>query len=342
MHFLIYGADTYSSFHKLLELKKAFLKKNPSGEVSTFENDWKLTDLITLTNQQGLFTNPKLIIVKNSLLKPFTVPLRRSASAASKPKSRKKITPEEDPTQQIINLLDSDSATTHFVFYEDSEPDKKFKPTALWQKLSLDKKNVFYFPAPASGLALETLVKNYLTKNNHSIEPAALKKLLAFCPDDLWLITSELDKLMSFAAGRAITPTDVEALVMPAIPDDIFALVSAIADKQEKTAAKLLEQQLANGLNELALLKLLQREFRFLWHIKAGLDSNRSVADLALALHSYDFVIRKKLALAKKVSNEQLRGAYFLLLKAESNIKTSSLPPASLLTLLINTLHKQL
>lgn len=332
MHFLIYGADTYSSFHKLLELKKAFLKKNPSGEVSTFENDWKLTDLITLTNQRGLFTNPKLIIIRNSLLKPSTV----------KPKSRKKIAPEEDPTQQIINLLDSDSITTHFVFYEGLESDKKFKPTALWQKLSLDKKNVFYFPAPASGLALETLAKNYLTKNNHNIEPAALKKLLAFCPSDLWLITSELDKLISFAANRTITESDIEALVIPAIPDDIFALVTAVADKQEKTAAKLLEQQLADGLNELALLKLLQREFRFLWHIKAGLESNRSVTDLALALHSYDFVIRKKLALAKKVSTEQLKGAYFLLLKAESNIKTSSLPPASLLTLLINTLHKQL
>lgn len=339
MHFLIYGADNYSSFHKLLDLKKAFLKKNPSGEVSTFEDDWKLTDLITLTNQQGLFTNPKLIIIKNSLLKPSGI----------KPKGRKKVLSpgkggnvEEDPTQQIINLLDSDSATTHFVFYEDLEPDKKFKPTALWQKLCLDKKNIFYFPAPASGLALETLIKNYLTKNNHRIEPTALKKLLAFCPNDLWLITSELDKLMSFAANRTIIESDVETLVMPAIPDDIFTLVSAIADKQEKTAVKLLEQQLAGGLNELALLKLLQREFRFLWHIKAGLDGNRSVADLAQDLHSYDFVIRKKLALAKKVSTEQLKGAYFLLLKAESSIKTSGLPPASLLTLLINTLHKQL
>ncbi len=69
MNFLIYGADNYSSFHKLLDLKRAFIKKNPSGEVSTFEDDWKLTDLITLTNQQGLFTNPKLIIIKNSLLR---------------------------------------------------------------------------------------------------------------------------------------------------------------------------------------------------------------------------------------------------------------------------------
>ncbi|MCX6784924.1 MAG: DNA polymerase III subunit delta [Candidatus Komeilibacteria bacterium] len=338
MHFLIYGAETYSSFHKLLELKNAFLKKNPSGEISTFEDDWKLTDLTTLANQRGLFTNPKLIIIRNSLLKPSVV----------KPKGRKK-TPTtskaskttENPTEQLITLLSLDPVNIHFIFYEDSEPDKKFKPSELWQKLSNEKKNVFYFPALTDPLKLSNFVKTYLT-TKQIIEPLAITKLLAYCPADLWVVTSELDKLAGFTAGRPITEKDVEALVSPTVPDDIFALVAAIGNKQEKLAIQLLQQQLANELNELALLKLLEREFRFLWHIKAGLEKNKSVLELAKDLSSYDFVIRKKLALAKKISLEQLKNIYLVLLKAESSLKTSTLPPATLLTLLIDTLHKQL
>jgi len=332
MHFLIYGADNYSSFHKLLELKNAFIKKNPTGEISIFEDDWKLTDLITAANQRGLFANPKLLIIKNSLLK----------SSAVKPKGRKKTKTEENPNEQLINLLKLDPDNIHFIFYEDLEPDKKFKPTELWEKLQSEAKNVFYFPQITDVGKLNTFIKNYLAKAQTTIEITAGKKLLLYCPADLWLITSELDKLISFAYERPITEQDVELLVSPIIPDDIFGLVSAICDKQEKTATKLLQQELANELNELALLKLLQREFRFLWHIKAGLEKNKPVAELAKDLASYDFVIRKKLALAKKLSIEQLKSAYLVLLKAESSLKTSSLPPAALLTLLIDTLHKQL
>jgi len=208
--------------------------------------------------------------------------------------------------------------------------------------LAAEKKNVFYFPALTEPLKLIAFIKNYLAKSSVEIEPAATKKLLSYCPTDLWRLSSELDKLVGFAAGRAINETDVELLVTPLIPDDIFGLVTAIANQQIKNALQLLEQQLTNELNELVLLKLLQREFHFLWHIKAGLEKNKSVAELAKNLNSYDFVIRKKLVLTKKLSLQQLKTCYLILLKAESNLKTSALPPATLLTLLIDTLHKQL
>ncbi|MCX6785847.1 MAG: DNA polymerase III subunit delta [Candidatus Komeilibacteria bacterium] len=313
MFIFLYGEDSYRSTQKLQEIKESFIKKtDPSGlNIIVFEgDDFNLEKFNSAAAQGGFLVSKRLIIVKNLL--------------SGKVK--------KDLAEQLLELLERLKKSDNlFVFWEDGKADKR---TILFKTLSADKKYTQEFE-PLEPIPLTAWLKNYLNNNQGKISPAALQLLLAYLGNNLWQITGELDKLIAYKNGGEISETDVKTFVAAKINENIFALTDAVAGGNKALAVKLLQEQLAGGLNEIYLLTMLTRQFRLIAQMMPLAAAGQSESAIARLTKLHPFVVKKTLLLTKKFTLEKLKNIYGRLIKLDGQFKSTGLPPQTLLDLFI-------
>jgi DNA polymerase-3 subunit delta len=260
--------------------------------------------------QGGFLVSKRLIIVKNLL--------------SGKVK--------KDLAEQLIELLERLKKSDNlFIFWEGGKADKR---TVLFKTLSADKKFSQEFEL-LEPLPLENWVKNYLTVSGGKISRGALQLLLAYLGNNLWQITGELDKLIAYKNGAEINETDVKTFVAAKINENIFALTDAVAAGNKAVAVKLLQDQLAGGLNEIYLLTMLTRQFRLIAQIMPLIKEGQSENAIARLTKQHPFVVKKTMLLAKKFTWEKLKNIYGRLVALDRQFKSTALPPQTLLDLFI-------
>ena len=70
-----------------------------------------------------------------------------------------------------------------------------------------------------------------MDRQSSSISRQAINILIELIGSDLYTMDNEIDKLVSFTAGRMIEEKDVRMVVSAAREEDIFAMVDAIMDR---------------------------------------------------------------------------------------------------------------
>ncbi|MBA7644902.1 hypothetical protein ES703_52650 [subsurface metagenome] len=191
----------------------------------------------------------------------------------------------------------------------------------LFRELA-DKAVIKSFPL-VRGTKLSQWVEKQVKGEGGSISPQAVDLLTKLVGSNLWVMTSEINKLSLFTSGRRIEEGDVKALVSYTQQANVFAMVDAIVEFKAELAEQSLQRLLQSGAAPAYLLVMLSRQFQMIVRAKELGKQRKPKTEIQHRLGiTQEFVLRKTLEQASRYSLPRLRGVYHQLLEADLSIKT--------------------
>jgi DNA polymerase-3 subunit delta len=175
-----------------------------------------------------------------------------------------------------------------------------------------------------------------------SISPEATDLLARLIGSNLWVMASEINKLVLFASGRRVEEEDVKRLVSKAQEANVFAMVDAILEFKAGVAEQLLQRLLEGGAAPPYILVMLSRQVQLIVRTKELRSQRKHEAEIQdrLGLTS-EFVLRKVLEQADRYPVTQIIDLYHKLLETDLSIKAGKYSGELALNLLIADLCQQ-
>lgn len=285
MNYLLYGADTYRSRKKLNEIIAEYRRK-AGGDTNLHRFDAQEDDLAPLRGVAGgdsLFESKKLVVLE----RPFSA------------------------GQQFefvrLTLADNQrSGSSLIVVWDETlqgEAGERFAQTAAY----FNKKQEFLF---LRGTALNRWIDEEARSRGIALSPAEMATFAAK-GGDLWVIGSELDKLIVSRGG---------ALARPAAEPVIFDLGDTFFSAPGRALGHLLAL-LGHGEEEGRIFSYLSNHVRTLLMVKSHIDSGRPVPAGA-KIHPY--VVKKASRQVGMLSLADLVGKLSSFLREDVRIKTGA------------------
>lgn len=198
------------------------------------------------------------------------------------------------------------------------------------------KGDVRLFALPAlKGGELARWVERRAQRKGARLGPGVADDLATFIGPDLRRMDNELEKLVLYAGGRAVTREDVRKLVPYAQEASIFAMVDALALRQTAQALRLLTQLHNEGAHPLYLLTMIVRQYRILLQVKELMGQGLDQEAIAARLGLHPFPTGKAMAQAQRYRFEQLVNIYDRLLATDVAIKTGQMEALLALNVLV-------
>ena len=232
--------------------------------------------------------------------------------------------------EELAEYLSAPSETAYFVFVE---------PT-------VDKRSKLYKAATAKGRAIEFATQDeavlkrwilgFLKKENKNITERDLNLFLDKTGSDMANIRGELEKLLCYCIDRdVITAQDIEAVCTKQVNSQIFDMINAVAERNQKKAMELYYDLLTLKEPPMRILFLITRQFNMLLQVKElknkGIDANAIGEKVGLA----GFIARKYVAQAAKFREDDLRRALMDCVESEEAVKTGRMNDVMSVELLI-------
>lgn len=294
-----YGEETYRPIQKTRELKERFLRKNPSGSgLIVFDCDEKcdIADIARSLGAQNLFAQNQLIIIKN---------IFKNTKA-----------PEQE---KLIKMMMQD--TPDVIVFVENGTVRKNAPLTKWL---IDHAKPVFESKMLSGVDLEKWVVRYVADHDGAIEPTAMQELILFVGNDLWQLSSEIDKLVAYAHQRAITVRDVHLMVHGHVNADIFTTVEALVAGDKQNALTQLRKQMLTGDDGFRIFGMLAYHIRTLLVVASAVDeygtTSRDVIAKATGMHP--FVIQKNLVVVRRFSIQKMKKLHADLTIFDHEVKT--------------------
>lgn len=197
-------------------------------------------------------------------------------------------------------------------------------PLLRWIAAHPDLGEVRHFPLP-SPRALPEWVMARARRYGGTFTPQAASALAALLTDPR-LLDQEIRKLVIWAAGRPVTPQDVERLVPYAAPISLFELTEALGRRDVHRALAALHRLLAEGEHPLGLFGMIVRQFRLMLLMKEQLENGLSPAEAGNLLGLHPYAARKIAEAVTAFSISQLEAFYRNLAELDVAIKTGQIP----------------
>jgi DNA polymerase-3 subunit delta len=331
----MYGQDNFS-LHQELKRLKAELGGSDMLEVNTTVLDGReklgLSQLQDVCSAAPFLSQVRLVVVEGLLehFEPSKKTGKRSAKAQPKMDSGMK------EWQGLSNYIEKMPVTTVLILI-DGKLDNRKNP--LLKHLNpLTKARVFLQP---QGKILRDWIKKHISEGGGNVSHDAINLLEKLIGGDLWNMSSEIDKLITFCHGRLITEDDVRQVTSYTRETNIFALVDAILEGNRKVAQHLLHRLLQEGTAPQQVLALIIRQLRWVVmakDINPKLTGPEGISRLGIPS---DYVFGKVLEQAKVYSKESVKAAYHKVLEADLAIKTGQYDDDLALDLLVMELCKK-
>lgn len=147
----------------------------------------------------------------------------------------------------------------------------------------LNKFDVYKFDKLKS-YELNKFVMDYCTLNKFKINNDALSLFLELVSDNLYIITSELDKLFLYKDNNIIDKEDIKTCTSRVINTNIFDLINAIVDKNVDKALELYDDLVLVNEEEIKLIVTLANQFRLIYQVKSMFKMGYSQMDIVKTL----------------------------------------------------------
>jgi len=307
MIFFITGPDTYRARRKLFDLRDKFSREVDASGLNLQTVDGSTVTVADLRHHLETFSflaRRRFIVFENLLIHKKTEIL--------------------DAVLLILKKMDKDSNV--IVFFETNEPISKH---ALLPWL---KKNSYFqsFDLLAKSQQIK-FVEDEFKLRGRSIVPSAISLILN-STSDTWQIINAIEKIDAYLpVGSTVENNSVSVAVSEKINDNIFDLVDALIRNDIKKGAKLLMDQLAQGLSPQQLIALLETQLRILLLLSETQGRSLNVP----GVHPY--VVKKLSPLASKVNFEHIKNVYAGLADLDISLKTIQIDPK---TALLNFITK--
>ncbi len=314
---LLYGEDSFSSQKKLHQITNDFSKNNPEATLVVFdaeETEFAVGDLKGVVRTDGLFSDKKVVVLKNFLLMS----------------GKDEQDDWFDFLQKNRTIFSGDELL--LVMWENGNPRKNNK---LFKFLKEQAGDVAEF-VKMNNAQLKRSIEEEVLANGRQISSQAIDKIILWTRGDLWKVNNELAKLFDFCRAKKIEEKDVEIVVNPDVEANIFETIEALSAGNKKKALKLLQNQLQQGDDPFYVLSMYVYQFRNLLKIAGfyfqGITGQYEIAKLAKI---HPFVAQKGIAQLRNLQPTRLKEIYQMLEEIDQKAKTGKADPILLLDLFI-------
>ena len=236
---------------------------------------------------------------------------------------------------ELAEYLEQVPDTAYFLFVE-NDGDKRGK---LYKTV---KKNGRI--AEFSRQTEDTLMRwilGILKKEQKNITRSTMELFLEKTGTDMNRISMELEKLISYTLGKEmITAEDVEAVCTAQTVNQIFEMINAMAQKNQRRALDLYYDLLALKEAPMRILYLIARQFNQIMQISELNSQGLGREAIAEKLGIQSFIVRNGLRYGRSFSQEQLRCAVETAVQTETDVKTGKLDEKLAVELVIVEMSK--
>lgn len=219
--------------------------------------------------------------------------------------------------EELAAYLENLSPTVNFVFVED-EIDKRSK---MYKAVSKNGAVIEF--ARQDDNTLKRWVLSMIKKEGKQISEATLNLFFQMTGADMCNIKSETEKLLCYCMNKeVITGEDVEEICTKQVTNQIFAMVDAIAAKQQREALSLYYDLLTLKEPPMRILFLIARQFHILLQVKELAGKGYRDKEIAEKVGLHGFIAGKYVKQAAKFKIAYLREAVEACVDAEEMVKT--------------------
>lgn len=300
----IYGENNFLAQRKYQKYRNVFTSRNPGAPVDVFDCDENFDlQCVQRSLQSGysLFSQKKCIILKN----PFTLNILNQ--------------------KKIIELLEANSNNGSdglIIVAELRVPKPKGRLLNFLKKNAKNEKVDVLDQRNLKNWIIRELEKQSDKKT--TILPDALEYLIGITQGNMWMINSEIKKLVNYQGKGSVDKNGIEKLCHGKVNAGIFELVDAIGNNNRARAIALKNNLLAQGENEFYIFSMIVSQFRNL--IKVGECVLKGVNDpnrISKLCTMHPFVARKTLAQLRNYNKRQLKDIFSLASEIDIKAKTS-------------------
>lgn len=330
MLYILTGPDDYSRTRSLDEIKKEM--GDPAAltmSATTLDGKQVTADELRTTCQTLPFLDGKRLVIVEGLLERFEPrsqprrPPRRTRQTNDQPPAQDKHKPfsaavEKLPDSTILVLVEGGINAGNPLFKELS-----------------GRATVKAFPMLKEP-QLREWAQRRVVAGGGSISPKAVTLLVRLVGSNLWIMASEIDKLLLFASSRRIEEEDVKTMVGYAQQTTVFVMVDAILESRAEAAGRALQQLLQSGAAPAYLLTMLARQIQMIVRARELKNQRKPNSEIQSRLGlTAEFIVRKTLEQASRFSLPRLREVYRNLLETDLSIKTGQYDAELALTILV-------
>jgi len=183
---------------------------------------------------------------------------------------------------------------------------------------------------------LRKWIQKRVKEGGGSISSPAIDLLIRHVGSNLWIMSSEIEKLTLFASGRRIEGEDVDRVVSGVREVSVFAMVEAILAFTARGAEQALHQLLQRGAAPAYLLVMLSRQGRMIVLAKEMRGQRKPETEIQRRLGlTSDYALRKTLEQAGRYPVGRLKRLYHKLLETDLSIKTGKYDGELALSMLV-------
>lgn len=331
MIYVLHGEDSFSAAEMLGALVEAVGPPDMrESNVSTMEaKEFSVEKLGALSMVMPFLAERRVVVLRGVM-----------GSLESRPNARRGRDRPEPVPRGFHELLPALPPTSDVIFSEAAISTSNPLLTAV-KEAGGSNVSIHAF-RPLDEDALSTWINDRVSREDATIDRAAVSRLVDQIGANLWTMNSEIQKLAVYCNGRTISIEDVEILVASAKETNMFAMVDAIMDRKPSAALTLSQKLLDEGKSGQELLAMIARQTRLIaiaqelaslrvpqieWRSRLGTTSN--------------FVVRKTAEQAKRFPATTVRTLYRLLLGADVAMKSGTSPDLAITEMLAeaSTLH---
>ena len=333
MIYILSGPDNFSVTQALDTIKKELGDESSLAMSTTTLDGQSLTceELKNVCETIPFMTGKRLVIVEG-LLGRFESGTRTKRQTKTTKKNKK----QEEAAVFTDYLVGGIPETTVLVFIEgvisgDNPIIKSLAGKATTRSFAL--------PRDAK---LREWVQKRVKDEGREISPQAVHLLARLVGSNLWIMASEIEKLLLYTDGRKIEEGDVQSIVGYNQQATVFNMVDAILEFKAEQAEKMLEHLFRSGVAPVYLLFMIARQVQLIVRVKELSRKRSTNREMQGKLGtSSEWVLRKTLEQASRYSLSRLKNMYRRLLDTDISIKTGKMDPELALNILVVELCRQ-
>ncbi|MEH7272879.1 DNA polymerase III subunit delta [Neobacillus vireti] len=183
---------------------------------------------------------------------------------------------------------------------------------------------------------LKNWVKERAKANGIIFESDALERLLTLVGTNMFMITSEVDKLALYASDdKKINASMVEKLVSRSLEQNIFTLIEKVVQRKPEDALRIYYDLLKQNEEPIKILALLAGQFRLIYQVKELSRRGYGQQQMAGFLKAHPFRVKLAAGQANQFTDEDLTNLMTMLANADHQMKTGGMNKSLLIEMLL-------
>ena len=188
---------------------------------------------------------------------------------------------------------------------------------------------------------LKKWVKERARSNGLEFEEKAIDQLLSLAGTNMFMLSSEVDKLSLYAAEQKRIDSElVEKLVARTLEQNIFTLIERVVQRRLDEALRIYYDLLKQNEEPIKILALLSGQFRLIYQVKELSRRGYGQQQIAGYLKIHPFRVKLALGQAGSFTDEELANLMEMLAEADYQMKTGGMNKSLLIEMLLFRLKR--